>query len=89
MKGYRMGRINEWDIEHPLNLDKAFKGGGAPAAPAKSQAQIDAEKAQEQELADLKAKEESRTAAMARKRRGRASLLTGDETGMKQTLGGE
>lgn len=88
MKGYQMRlRIDEFDMNHPLNFFRAYKGGGAPPPPKKSQAQIDAEKAQEKELKDLQAKEESRTLAMQRKRRGRASLITGDETGMKQTLG--
>ena len=77
-------KLNEWDVNDPRNLDKAFKGGGAPA---KSQAQIQAEEAQAKELADLQAKEDARVKAMGRKRRGRASLISGDETGMKQTLG--
>ena len=66
-----------------LRVDEAHKGG----AKGPSKAQIAAEKAQAKELADLTAKEEARTKAMARRRRGRASLLTGDETGAKQSLG--
>ena len=66
-----------------------FEKGGAPS---KSQAQIDAENAQAKELADLQAKEDARIAAMGRKRRGRASLLSGsemgDENGLKTNLGG-
>lgn len=76
-------KLNEWDINDPRNLDKAFKGG----APAKSQAQIEAEEAQARELKDLQAKEDARVKAMQRKRAGRASLLSGEETGMKESLG--
>jgi hypothetical protein len=43
--------------------------------------------AQSKELADLKLKEDARVAAMGRSRRGRASLLSAEETGMKKTLG--
>ena len=53
---------------------------------SKSQAQIDAENAQQAELKDLQAQEDARTAAMARKKRGRASLISGSETG-NSTLG--
>lgn len=72
-----------------LRVDEAHKGGSrGPSA-----AEVAAQKAQAKELADLEAKEEARTKAMGRKRRGRASLLTGSETGDKdvkkkqQTLG--
>jgi len=69
-----------------LRIDEAHKGGkGGSSGP--SAAQVTAEKAQVKELADLTKKEDSRVAAMSRKRRGRASLITGDETGLKQTLG--
>ena len=68
-----------------MRIDEAHKGGGAPGPSA---AQLEAEAAQKNELADLKAKETSRVDAMGRKRRGRASLITGDETGdKKQNLG--
>ena len=70
-----------------LVIDEAHKGGGKGSAPAPSKAQVEAEEAQKKELADLTAKEEARTAAMGRKRRGRASLLTGTEEGMKESLG--
>ena len=79
----------EFDFNNPLAYIAAFKGGSAPK---KSQAQKDAEAAQAKELADLQAKEDARIAAMGRKRRGRASLLSGsemgDENGLKTNLGG-
>lgn len=56
-------------------------------APAKSQAQIDAETAQAEELTRLKEKETSMKAAMSRRRRGRASLISNDERGVRSTLG--
>ena len=56
-------------------------------APAKSQAQKDAETAQAEELTRLKEKETSMKAAMARRRRGRASLISNDERGVTRTLG--
>ena len=67
-----------------LRIDEAHKGKGASSP---SKAQIEAEEAQSKELADLKLKEDARAAAMGRSRRGRASLLSGEETGMKETLG--
>lgn len=68
--------------EVPFTYNKGGKGASGPSA-----AQIEAEEAQKKELADLTMKEEARTKAMGRKRRGRASLLSGEETGLKQTLG--
>ena len=68
-----------------LRIDEAHKGGKGASGP--SPAQIVAEEAQSKELADLKLKEDARAAAMGRSRRGRASLLSGEETGMKQKLG--
>lgn len=75
-----------------LRIDEAHKGGGK-GDPSKSQAQIEAEQAQAQELATLQKKEQSRVEALGRSRRGRASLLSGTETGsfvnnmLKQSLG--
>lgn len=73
----------------PLSHAFAYKGKGAPK---KTEAELEAEKAQQEELNKLKAQEESRTAAMSRSRRGRASLLSGSETGansedLSNTLG--
>ena len=86
-----MNIINEHELKdnHPLSFLYAYKGG--KGSPKTSQAEIDARKAQTEELAALEAQEASRTEAMARKRRGRASLISGDEMGntqLKQTLGG-
>jgi len=54
----------------------------------KTQAQVDAEKRQSEEAAKLKNQEEKRIAAAGRKRQGRASLISGAETGVKSdTLG--
>ena len=79
----------EFDLNNPLAYVAAFKGGSAPK---KSAAQKAAEEAQAKELADLQAKEDARVAAMGRKRKGRASLLSGselgDENGLKTKLGG-
>jgi hypothetical protein len=68
-----------------LRVDEAHKGGKGASGP--SAAQIAAEEAQTKELADLQTKENARVEAMGRKRRGRASLISGEETGMKETLG--
>jgi hypothetical protein len=59
----------------------------SPKPPTKSEEQLKAEKAQSAELDRLAAKEESQKMAMARRRRGRASLISGEETGVKTTLG--
>ena len=48
---------------------------------SKSEAEQDAELAQSEELETLSAQEQARKDAMSRKKRGRASLLTGDELG--------
>ena len=68
-----------------LRIDEAHKGGKGASGPSK--AQLDAEAAQTIELKNLQLKEDARAAAMGRSRRGRASLLSGEETGMKETLG--
>lgn len=83
--------INEYSLsnENPLSHIFAYKGGGKGSS-KQSQAEKDAEAAQAKELADLEAKEEARVEAMSRKRRGRGSLISGDETGdtgLKKTLG--
>lgn len=59
----------------------------SPKAPAKSEAQIKAEKSQAEELDRLTKKEDSMKAAMKRRRRGRGSLISGDERGVRSTLG--
>ena len=69
-----------------LRVDEAHKGGGK-GSKGPSKAEIEAQKAQEKELADLQAKEDARIKAMERRKRGRASLLSGEETGMKTSLG--
>ena len=55
--------------------------------PAKSQSMASAETRQEKELATLTKQEDSRKKAADRKRRGRASLISGSETGTQDTLG--
>lgn len=87
-----MNIINEHELEdnHPLSFLYAYKGGKGGGY-TQSAAEIAADKAQTEELATLEAQEASRTEAMARKKRGRASLISGDETGntqLKKTLGG-
>jgi len=67
-----------------LRIDEAHFGG-KPKGP--SAAELEAQKAQKQELADLKVKEDARTKALKRKKRGRASLISGAETGEKELLG--
>jgi len=59
-----------------------YKGGGGQSA-----AQAELEKAQTEELATLKQKEESRVAGMNRARRGRSLLISGGEEGLKTKLG--
>ena len=78
-----MKHFNQYESAHPLEFAFAFKGKGA--RPTK--AQKEAEAAQAKELEDLQAKEDSRTAAVGRKRRGRASLISGTEEGLKKNLG--
>lgn len=61
-------------------------GGGKPKGP--SAAQVAAEKRQADELIKLKKQEDSRIKAASRKKQGRASLISGEETGLSDTLGG-
>jgi hypothetical protein len=82
---------NEFELEDndPRSFMYAFKGGGKGAS-GPSAAQIEAERAQAAELKSLQEKEDARVKAMGRKRQGRASLISGSETGqadLKQTLG--
>ena len=85
-------RIDEAHKGGLLDVFTSFTGLGSllkglsPKVPGQSQAEKDAEAAQSKELADLQSKENARLAAMDR-RRGRSSLLSGAETGLKETLG--
>jgi len=72
-------------------MGKIF-GGSKPKKPAgpspeEIRQKAEAEQRQKDELAKLKSEEESRTNALKRKRRGRASLISGEETGLSETLG--
>lgn len=58
-----------------------------PKMPEKSADQISAEKFQADEIKRLKGEEDSRKAALKRSQGGRASLISGSETGLKDTLG--
>lgn len=55
--------------------------------PAKTETVVKAEKRQADELVKLDKKEKKQEAAMKRKKRGKASLLSGLETGVRDTLG--
>ena len=79
-----MKHFNQYESDHPLEFAFAFKGGKGAG---QTKAQKEAQEAQDKELADLTAKEEARTAAVGRKRRGRASLISGTEEGLKKNLG--
>ena len=58
-----------------------------PKMPEKSADQIKAEKFQADEIKRLEKEEASRKLALQRSRSGRASLISGAETGIKDTLG--
>jgi len=64
-----------------------FSKPKAPKAPAKSVAQVKAEKRQEAEIVKLEKKETAVKESMKRRRRGRSSLISGDERGIRSTLG--
>jgi predicted RNA-binding protein YlxR (DUF448 family) len=57
------------------------------SAPAKSDAVLKAEKRQETDLARLTKKEDQYRNSLKRKRRGRGSLISGDERGVADSLG--
>lgn len=61
---------------------------GKPKAPERTQEQKDADERQSLELDRLEKKEQSQKDAMKRRRGGRASLLSGGERGVTDTLGG-
>ena len=58
-----------------------------PTPPPEPKAKTDAEVRQEKKDKDLDAKIEARKLAAARKKKGRSSLISGDETGITSTLG--
>ena len=58
-----------------------------PKTPEKSQEQVTAEKRAAAESDRLDVEASKRTAAAYRRRRGRSSLISGEETGIKSTLG--
>ena len=66
-----------------LRIDFAHKGGGG----GQSAAAAELEKAQAEELAQLKVKEEARVAALQRGRRGRSLLISSGEEGLNKKLG--
>jgi len=70
-------------------MGKIFGGGAKKPKRDVAGERRAAQAAQRQtdELAKLKSEEDQRTAAAGRKRRGRASLISGDETGISNTLG--
>jgi hypothetical protein len=53
-------------------------------APGPTEAQVKAEKRKEEELALLEAQEAQRKRALGRRRRGRASLISGLSTGIQE-----
>jgi hypothetical protein len=61
----------------------------APSAPAKSEAQVKSEARQDEEYEKTKHQVAAKKSALKRKRRGRASLISGEETGIEKsgTLG--
>jgi len=61
----------------------------APSPPPKSQAQVKSEKRQEEEYQKTEHDVAAKKSALKRKRRGRASLISGEETGVDKsgTLG--
>jgi len=69
-----------------MSFSKPKKPKGPSAAERKASA--DAAKRQADELSKLQSEEESRKKAAQRKKRGRASLISGEETGLTDTLGG-
>ena len=69
-----------------LRIDFAHKGGGGGGG-GQSAAAAELEKAQTEELAQLKVKEEARVAALQRGRRGRSLLISGGEEGLNKKLG--
>lgn len=68
-------------------MGNLFSSPKAPKAPAKSKTVIKAEKRQADEIVKLEKKEKKQEAAMSRRRRGKASLISGLETGIRDTLG--
>jgi len=69
-------------------MGKILSGGPKGPSKAERAAKAAADKRQADELAKLTREEDQRTAAASRKKRGRASLISGEETGLSDTLGG-
>ena len=59
--------------------------GGGDSGPTDAQKRAEARR--EEEIAELGRQEDKRKAAAMRKRRGRASLISGSEQGIQETLG--
>jgi len=59
----------------------------SPKMPKKSDEQLEAERHQSDEIKRLKTEESARKSALVRKQGGRASLISGSERGVKETLG--
>jgi len=87
---YILPRYNlEW-LEEKLTFGfRSRSSAPAPAAPKKSQAEIDADNRRDSELREEKAYEKKSTSRAKQRRRGRRSLISknNDERGLSDTLG--
>jgi len=81
-----MKHFNQYESKHPLEFAYAFKGGKGGSV-SQMKKDLMAADAQAKELKSLQDKEDSRKSALGRKRKGRASLISGTDTGLKKNLG--
>lgn len=88
MNPYLLPSFNKEWLENKLTFGfRSRSSAPAPAAPVKSQAEIDADNRRDSELREEKAYEKKSMNRAKTRRRGRRSLMSNDERGLSDTLG--
>lgn len=88
MNPYLLPQYNLKWLEEKLTFGfRSRSSAPPPAAPKKSQAEIDADNRRDSELREEKAYEKKSMNRAKRRRMGRRSLMSNDERGLSDTLG--
>lgn len=88
MNPYLLPQYNLKWLEEKLTFGFRSKSSAPPpAAPKKSQAEIDADNRRDAELREEKFQNKRKQKRSAQRRYGKRSLMSNDETGLSDTLG--
>tara|TARA_R110002012_G_scaffold281481_2_gene470547 strand:- start:816 stop:1136 length:321 start_codon:yes stop_codon:yes gene_type:complete len=88
MNPYLLPSLNREWLENKLTFGfRSRSSAPAPAAPKKSQAEIDADNRRDSELREEKVQNKRQMQRKAMRRYGKRSLMSNDERGLSDTLG--